>query len=116
MAPVSAFLHRLGIRLCRSLDDWLILASSRPLVLQALDTVLRLCKELGIVVNWEKSNLLPAQSVVYLGVFIDSTLFRASPSLPRVEKLFSITGEFMSCDAQPASSWLRLLRVLSSLT
>ena len=34
--------------------------------------------------NWEKSNLLPAQSVVYLGVIIDSTLFRTSPFLPRV--------------------------------
>ena len=115
MALVSAFLHRLGIHLCCSLGDWLILASSRPLVLQALDTVLRLCQELGIVVNWEKSNLLPAQTVVYLGVIIDSTLFRASPSLPRVEKLFSITEEFLSCDAQPASSLLVLLGVLSSL-
>ena len=38
MAPLLAFLHRLRIRLCRYLDDWLILASSRPLVLQALDT------------------------------------------------------------------------------
>ena len=91
MSLVSAFLHHLWIRLCRYLDDWLILASSCPLVLQALDTVLRLCQELGIVVNWEKSNLLPAQRVVYLGVTIDSTLFRSSPSLPRVEKLFSIT-------------------------
>ena len=83
MAPVLAFLHHLGIRLCRSLDDWLILAS-RPLVPQALDTVFRLCQELGIGGNWEKSNFLPAQSVVCLGVIIDSILFRASPSLPRV--------------------------------
>ena len=114
MAPVSAFLHRLGIHLCHYLDNWLILASSRLLVLQALDTVLRVCQELGIVANWEKSNLLPAQRVVYLGVIIDFTLFRASPSLPRVEKLFSITEEFLSCDA--ASSWLVFLGVLSSLT
>ena len=76
MAPVSAFLHRLGIHLCRYLDNWLILASSRPLVLQSLYTVLRLCQELGIVVNWEKSNLLPAQRVVYLGVIIDSHFFQ----------------------------------------
>ena len=67
------------------------------------------------MVNWEKSNLLPSQSVVSLGVIIDSTLFRASPSLPRVEKLFSITEKFLSCDTQPASSWLVLLGVLSFL-
>ena len=51
MAPVSTFLHHLGIRIRRYLDDWLIQAPSRLLVLQALDTVLQLCQELGIVVN-----------------------------------------------------------------
>ena len=54
MAPVSAFLHRLGIRMCRYLDDWLIQASSCPLVLQALETVIHLsgpwhCHQLGEV-------------------------------------------------------------------
>ena len=53
---------------------------------------------------------------MYLGVILDSLSFRASPSLPRVEKLFSIVEEFLSCDAQHASSWLVLLGVLSSLT
>ena len=47
MAPVSAFLHRTGIRLRRYLDDWLIQASSREQVLLALDTVLQLCHSLG---------------------------------------------------------------------
>ena len=116
MAPVSALLHRQGIRMCRYLDDWLLLASSRPLVLQALETVLQLCQELGIVINWEKSSLTPAQRVVYLGVILDSTRFRASPSQPRVEKLCSTVEEFLSCDRQRASLWRRLLGLLSSLT
>ena len=116
MAPVSAILHRLGISMCRYLDDWLIQASSHSLVLQALDTVVRLCQELGIIINWEISNLLPSQRVVYLGVILDSTLFRTSSSLPRVKKLCLIAEEFLSYDAQPASSWLVLLGVLSSLT
>ena len=67
MAPVSAILRCLGVRMCRYLDDWLISASSRSLVIQAVDTVVHLCQELGIVINWEKSNLLPSQRVVYLG-------------------------------------------------
>ena len=64
-------------------DDWFIQASSHSLVLQALETVVHLCQDLGIVITWEKSSLLPSQRVVYLGVTLDSTLFRASPSQPR---------------------------------
>ena len=108
MAPVSVLLHRLGVRMCQYLDDWLILASSRPLVLQALETVLHLCQELGILVNWEKSQLTPSQRVVYLGVILNSTLFRASLSQPRVEKLCLTVEEFLS------SLWRRLLGILSS--
>ena len=102
--------------MCRYLDDWLLLASSRPLVLRALETVLQLCQELGIVVNWEDSSLTSAQRVVYLGVILVSTLFRASSSQPRVEKLCSTVKEFLSCDRQPASLWRRLVGILSSVT
>ena len=104
-----------GVRLRRYLDDWLLQASSREQVLLALKTVLRLCRSLGIVVNWEKSQVIPTQQMVYLGVILDSTTFRASPALKRVEKLLSIGDVFLSCVSQPASSWLELLRVLSSM-
>ena len=115
MAPVSAFLHRSGIRLRRYLDDWLIQASSREQVLFALDTVLQLCHSLGIVVNWEKSQLIPTHWIVYLGVLLDSISFRASYAQKRVEKLLSIGDVFLSCEEQPVSSWLELLGVLSSM-
>ena len=115
MAPVSAFLHRSGIRLRRYLDDWLIQASSREQVLLALESVLQLCHSLGIIFDWEKSQLIPSQCVVYLGVLLDSVSFRASPAPKRVEKLLSIGEEFLSCERQPVSSWLELLGVLASL-
>ena len=119
MAPVSAFLHRTGIRLRWYLDDWLIIpliqASSREQVLLALETVLQLCRSLGIVVNWEKSQLIPTRRMVYLGVLLDSISFRASPALKKVEKLLSISDVFLSCVRQPVSSWLELLGVLSSM-
>ena len=98
-----------GVRLRRYLDDWLLQASSREQVLLALRTVLRLCRSLGIVVNWEKSQVIPTQQMVYLGVILDSTAFRASPALKRVEKLLSIGNVFLSCVSQPVSSWLELL-------
>ena len=49
MAPVSAVLHSLGIRMRWYLDDWLVQSSSRESLLEDLQTVLQLCHGLGIV-------------------------------------------------------------------
>ena len=95
MAPVS--LHSLGIRMRRYLDDWLVQSSSRESLLEDLQTVLRLCHDLGIVINPKKSNLVPSQVVQYLGVVIDSTSFRASPSVERISRLQSTAAAFQSC-------------------
>ena len=115
MAPVSAILHSWGIRMRRYLDDWLVQSSSREALLRDLQVVLDLCQELGIVVNPSKSHLVPSQVVQYLGVVIDSRSFRASPSSERVRKQFSTADAFLSCAAPPASTWLRLLGILSPL-
>ena len=58
MAPVSAILHSMGIRMRWYLDDWLVQSASRESLLR---------------------DLHPSQVVRYLGVIIDSTSFRASP-------------------------------------
>ena len=97
MAPVSAILHSMGIRMGQYLDDWLVQSTSRESLLGDLQTVLQLCHELGIV------------------VVIDSTSFRASPSAERISRLQSTAAEFPSCASPTASLWLSLLGVLSSL-
>ena len=63
----------------------------------------------------QKSTLIPSQVVQYLGVVIDSTSFRASPSVERISRLHSTAAEFQSCASPTASLWLSLLGGLSSL-
>ena len=106
MAPVSAILHSLGIHMCRYLDDWLVQSSSQESLLEDLQTVLRLCHELGIVINPKKSNLIPSQVVQYLWVVIDSTSFRASPSVDRISRLQSTAAVFLSCASASRRSFL----------
>ena len=97
MAPVSAILHSLGIRMRRYLDDWLVQSSSQESLLEVLPTVLRLCHELGIIIRPRKPNLIPSQVVQYLWVVIGSTSFRASPSMERISRLRSTAAVFLSC-------------------
>ena len=115
MAPVSALLHSLGIRMRRYLDTWLVQSSSQESLLEVLLPVLRLCPVFGIVIHPRYSNLVPSQVVRCLWVVFDSTSFRASPSVERISRRQSATAVFMSCASTTASLWLLLLGVLSSL-
>ena len=116
MAPVSTILHSWGIHMRQYLDEWLVQSSSRESLLRDLRVVLDLCHELGIVVNPAKSHLVPSQVVQYLGVVVDSQSFRASASPERVAILRSTANAFLSCADPPASTWLSLLDILSSLS
>ena len=116
MAPISAILHRQGIRILRYLDDWLILAESRTTCIQARDRLLHLCEELGLQVNHRKSSLVPSQDMTYLGMQILSVRFVAKPTETRVVNLLNIIEEFLSSPSPPTALWRRLLGHLSSLT
>ena len=115
MAPVSAILHRHGVRMLRYLDDWLILASTEIACIQSRDRLLSVCKELGIQVNFKKSSLVPTQSLVYLGMEIQSLPFIARPTPARANNLIRLIEEFLSTPSPPAFLWRRLLGHLSSL-
>ena len=116
MAPISAILHRYGIRILRYLDDWLILAESRTTCIQARDRLLHLYEELGLQVNHGKSSLVPSQDMTYPGMQILSVRFIAKPTETRVVNLLYIIEEFLSSPSPPAALWRRLLGHLSSLT
>ena len=103
MSPVSAILHRLGVRMLRYLDDWLILASTEIACIQSRDRLLTVCKELGIQVNFKRSSLVPTQSLVYLGMKIQSLPFIARPTPVRANNLVRLIEEFLSTPSPPAS-------------
>ena len=58
-AVMSAWAHSHGITLLRYLDDWLVLSSSEWEAKQAVQSLLSLCRTLGIVINEKKSDLVP---------------------------------------------------------
>ena len=97
MAPVSAILHSLGIRIRRYLDTWLVQSSSQESLLEVLLRVLRLCPVFGIFIHPRYSNLIPSQVEQYLWVVLGSTSFRASPLVERISRRQSTAAVFLSC-------------------
>ena len=112
---VSAWAHSHGIRLLRYLDDWLVLASSEREAKQEVQSLLSLCRTLGIVINEKNSDLVPSQTAKYLGMTIDTEAGKVFPSLARVEKFLSVAENFCAMDAPPAQLWQVVLGHLASL-
>ena len=73
MKPVVAALRQRGIRLIIYLDDILIMAESEALTLHHAASTLNLLEGLGFIVNYNKSQLTPCQSIEFLGFLINST-------------------------------------------
>ena len=110
-ATVSAW----GVRLLRYLDDWLVLASTEARARQHVRDLLSLCNSLGVLLNREKSDLNPAQSVEYLGMTIDTVAARVYPTVPRLDKFLATASKFPSCQEPPAQLRQVLLEHMSSL-
>ena len=77
--------------------------------------LLSLCHSLGIVLNEEKSDLVPSQTANYLGMTIDTGAARIFPSLARVEKFLSVVETFCALYAPPAQLWRVFSGHLASL-
>ena len=112
---VSAWAHSHGIRLLRYLDDWLVLSSSEREAKQSVQSLLSLCRTLGIVINKKKSDLVPSQTAKYLGMTIDTEAGKVFPSLARVEKFLTVAESFCTMAASPAQLWQVILGHLASL-
>ena len=104
-----------GVCLLRYLDDWPVLASTEARARQHVRDLLSLCNSLGVVLNREKSDLNPSQSVEYLGMTIDTVAARAYRTLPRIDKFIATARKFLARRDPPAQLWQVLLGHMSSL-
>ena len=86
--PIKAHIHILTIRFHTYLDDFLILSLTPGSLVEHLSYILSLLETLGFQINRQKSQLVPSQTIEYLGVnlHLDSLLL----SLPH-SKVLGIT-------------------------
>ena len=115
VATVVAHLRLLGIRIFYYLDDWLIVASSRDLLLSHLRSTLVITQSLGFLINWKKSSLVPLRLPSYLGALLDIPHLLARPLDRRISSLLAVIQELLASSSAPASLWQRFLGHLASL-
>ena len=72
----SGLLRQMGIRLVIYLDDLLIMHHSKAELLQFLSLICQLFKALDLMVNLEKSQMVPKQEMEFLGFQINSASFQ----------------------------------------
>ncbi len=103
-----------GMRILNYLDDWLILAQSRDTLLSHIDSLLVHLESLGLCVNRRKSILAPSQSIMYLGVCMDSLEMRARLSRERVAAILSYLRHFREGRSVHLKKFQRLLGLMAS--
>ena len=93
----------------------MVLASSEREAKQSAQSLLSICRTLGIVINEKKSDLVPSQTAKYLGMTIDTETGKVFPALARVKKFLTLAESFCAMEAPPAWLWQVILGHLALL-
>ena len=113
MRTVVKYVRKLGMLLHAYLDDWL-LRNRCPEILKAqLQNLLDLLERLGILVNFPKSQLVPKQVFVFLGVKFDLKRALVFPTVETLVKLNVCSEYFHSVQSVPARAILSFLGLLN---
>ena len=72
LKPVLAYTHLHRVKLHMYLNDWLLNPGAYQEALKQTSWLKALCRRLGLVINLEKSDLIPSQAATYLEIEMDT--------------------------------------------
>lgn len=113
VSVVTAYLRMQNVRLASYLDDWLVVNAIRKALLLDREKLLSLLHKLGFIINWEKSALIPSQTVTYIGALFNFRTGMVLPTPERVQKLFSAVHKLMN-NPSSARDFLHTLGLMAS--
>ncbi len=110
--PVVAELQRQGHRVILYIDDMLVLGNDKAKCEEAVQATLKLMSELGAIVNFKKSQLVPSQVMEYLGFEIDSSQMTIKAPRYKIKNLLNELKKFRN---RPCSSPRQVASLLGKL-
>jgi hypothetical protein len=114
LKPVVGFLRRIGIRMIIYLDDMLLMNQDKKKLLSEGRTVCLLMEALGFVINKEKSQAVPMQTMEFLGMMLDTTKMTMYLSEEKVQKIQSMSKDLLTRDRITVRELSKLIGTLNS--
>ena len=112
---VSAHLHTLSIQIHSYLDDSLVKELNPDILLSHTQTVIDLLLELGFLISWKKSEVIPSQDFVFLGEHFRTDLGLVFPPEKKFLALRQFILTFLAKTSVTARQFSQLLGLLNSL-
>lgn len=113
VSVVAAHLRSQNVRLAVYLDDWMSVNQEKQALLQDRELMLNLLTRLGFIINLEKSNLIPTQTITYLGALFKLKKFLVFPTQDRIQSLLAAVQDLMNGQIT-ARHYLRVLGIIAS--
>ena len=106
----------MGIRAIVYIDNMLVMARTREEVNQYMEVLVLLLEALGFIVNQEKSHLIPAQELEFLGLSVDSQTFQLKLPSEKIRQISKEAAQLLkreSLSARQLSQFLGKLNAAS---
>jgi hypothetical protein len=116
LRPVAAFFRALGISLMIYLDDLLLLALKAQKLIIQTKFVIQVLEALGFIVNRNKSSLIPATSIIYLGFLLDSVAMQIKVPKEKMVKLQQTVRSTLEKSQVSVRDLSRIIGRLNSLS
>ena len=112
--PVVVTLQELGLRLIIYIDDTLVMAETESLLRNNVTTVIYLLENLGLVINYPKSELSPTQAIEFLGFVVNST--KMELKLPGEKIIKNEAGKILQSHTVSALMLSRIIGKMNAAT
>ena len=112
---VLGHVHTLSIQIHSYLDDSLIKELNPYILLSHTQTVIDLVLELGFLISWKKSDVIPSQDIVFLGEHFRMDLGLVFPPEENLLALRQFILSFLAKTSVTARQFSQLLGFLNSL-